>query len=274
MAVESSAVQGVQGGVSARGAVRLREVLRAARGRLRPQPHRRRRRRAAPPDPGRTAEHLALRRLPAARGRPSGTVGTARLARRPAGRLHAADSSRPPRRAARPARGLGQERRGEPDALVQGPRRLGRGRACARARLRDDRLRIDRQPRQLGRRARRRARPGLVRVHPLRPRGAEGARDGHLRDEARRRRRQLRRRQPPLHGAVRRARLGVREHQPASVLRRGLEDARVRDRRAARLGAAGPLHRADRLRLAVHENRPRLRGVDASSACSRASCRA
>ena len=52
--------------------------------------------------------------------------------------------------------------------------------------------------------------------------------------------------------------LGVREHQPAPVLRRGLQDARLRDRRAARLGAARPLRRADRLRLAVHEDRQGL----------------
>ena len=74
--------------------------------------------------------------------------------------------------------------------------------------------------------------------------------------------RQLRRRQPPLHRARRRARrLGVREHQHAPVLRRGLQDARLRDRRAARLGAAGPRRRPDRLRLAVHQGRARLRGV-------------
>ena len=59
----------------------------------------------------------------------------------------------------------------------------------------------------------------------------------------------------------RRARLGVRERQPAPLLRRGLEDAGVRDRRAARLGAARPLRRADRLGLAVHEDRQGLRGV-------------
>ena len=59
----------------------------------------------------------------------------------------------------------------------------------------------------------------------------------------------------------RRARLGVRERQHAPVLRRGLEDARLRGRRAARLGDARPLRRADRLGLAVHEDRPRLRGV-------------
>ena len=55
--------------------------------------------------------------------------------------------------------------------------------------------------------------------------------------------------------------LGVREHQHAPVLRRGLQDARVRDRRAARLGAPGPDRRPDRLRLAVHQDRPRLPGV-------------
>ena len=181
--------------------------------------------------------------------------------RRPAGRLHAADPRRPARRAPRPARGVGQERRGQPDALVQGPRRVGRRHARSRARLRDDRLRLDRQPRQLGGRARRGAGAGLLRLHPGRPGGAEGPRDRRLRHQGRRRGGQLRRRQPPLHGAVRRARVGVREHQPAPVLRRGLQDAGIRDRRAARLGAARPLRRADRLGLAVHEDRPRLRGV-------------
>ena len=86
-------------------------------------------------------------------------------------------------------------------------------------------------------------------------------------------RRQLRRRQPPLHRAVRREGLGVREHQPAALLRRGLQDARLRDRRAARLGAPRPLRRADRLRLAVHEDRRAASASGASWACSRASCR-
>ena len=53
-----------------------------------------------------------------------------RLASRvgPAGGLHAADPRRPAGAAARPARGVGQERRRQPDPLVQGPRRLGRRR--------------------------------------------------------------------------------------------------------------------------------------------------
>ena len=49
------------------------------------------------------------------------------------------------------------------------------------------------------------------------------------------------------------------ERQRAHVLRRGLEDARVRDRRAARLGGARPRGRADRQRLAAHQDPQGLR---------------
>ena len=44
------------------------------------------------------------------------------------------------------------------------------------------------------------------------------------------------------------AALGLRQRQPPPLLRRGLEDDRLRDRRAARLGAARPRRRPDRLR--------------------------
>ena len=73
-------------------------------------------------------------------------------------------------------------------------------------------------------------RGSIVRVHPLGPRGGEGARHRHLRDQHGGGERQLRRRQPPLHRARGRARLGVREHQHEAVLRRGVEDTRLRDR--------------------------------------------
>ena len=56
------------------------------------------------------------------------------------------------------------------------------------------------------------------------------------------------------------------------VLRRGLEDARLRDRRAARLRAARPGGRAGGVRLAVHEDRARLRGVDRGRPAARARC--
>ena len=52
--------------------------------------------------------------------------------------------------------------------------------------------------------------------------------------------------------------LGLRERERAPVLQRGLQDPGLRGRRAARLAPAGPLHRPDRLRLALHQDRPRL----------------
>ena len=117
---------------------------------------------------------------------------------------------------ARRAGGLGQERHRQPDALVQGPRG-GRGAGeGARARLRGRGVRLDRQPGQRGRRPRRRGRARVVRVHPVRPRGAEGARHGRLRHAPGGRARQLRRREPALHRALRRARLGVRERERAA----------------------------------------------------------
>ena len=108
---------------------------------------------------------------------------------------------------------------------------------------------------------------------PVQPRGAEAARHGRLRHQPRWRARQLRRRQPPLHPALRGAPVGVREREPAPVLRRGLEDARLRDGRAARLDASGPGRRADRVGLALHEDRARLHRVARRWASSPASCR-
>ena len=158
----------------------------------------RRRGRAQAPHPGGSAQPLALRGLPPARAR----------SRRAALHTGFTPLVRADRLAERLGlrRGLGQERDRQPDALLQGPRRLRRARPRGGARLRDDRLRLDGQPRQRRRRPRRRGRPALLRLHPLQPRGGEDPRDGRLRDQRGRRARQLRRRQPPLHRAVGRAR--------------------------------------------------------------------
>ena len=147
--------------------------------------------------------------------------------------------------------------------------------ARPRARLRHARLRLDRQPRQRGRRPGRRAGHAVLRLHPGRSRGAEDPRDRRLRHATSSKvARQLRRRQPPLHRGLRRAReLGVRERQHAPVLRRGLEDRRLRDRRAARLGAARPLRRADRVRARCSRRSPRASRSGPSSACSTATSR-
>ena len=149
-------------------------------------------------DPGRPARRSGAT--------PTSCRSTARPHDRARAGPDAAGPRRAARRAARPGRGLGQERRRQPDPLVQGPGRRRRARQGARARLRDGRLRLDRQPRQRGRRPRRRRRPRVLRLRPGRPRGAEDPRDRRLRHQPRRRRRQLRRRQPALHRALRRAR--------------------------------------------------------------------
>ena len=175
----------MQGGVPARGAVRVRAVLRAAGGRLRPQ-------RAGSRDVGElrrriqggTAEHLALRRLPAARRRSARALGPAGLARGAAGRLHAADPRRPARRAARPARGVGQERRRQPDPLVQGPRR--RRSPSARARELGFETIACASTGNLANSVAAHgggAGAGVLRLHPGRPRGAEGPRDRRLRHQ-------------------------------------------------------------------------------------------
>ena len=136
---------------------------------------------------------------------------------------------------------------------------VGRVVEGARVRLQGRRVRVDRQPRELGRRARRARGAAQLRVHPRQPRAGQDRHDRRVRRQRRRDRRQLRRRQP----AVRRARghvpVGVRQRERAHLLRRGIEDARVRDRRAARLGGARPRGRADRERLAAHQDPQGLR---------------
>ena len=85
--------------------------------------------------------------------------------------------------------------------------------------------------------------PGL-RLHPGRPRAGQGGSRAGLWRDGRPDRRHLRRRQPAVPRGGRRDRLGLRQHQPPPVLRRGLQDARLRDRRVARLALARRRRRA------------------------------
>ncbi len=66
---------------------------------------------------------------------------------------------------------------------------------------------------------------------------------------------------PPHGRALLRDALGLRQRRASRLLRRGLEDAWLRDRRAARLGAARRRRRADRLGRDVLEGEPGLRGA-------------
>ena len=123
-----------------------------------------------------------------------------------AGRLDAAAARRPPRRAPRPARGLDQERRREPDALLQGPRRRRR----AGARASSSASRRSRAPRRATSRTPSRRTPRRPGSSPTSssPRDLEEPKilaTGVYGTNARRHPRQLRRRQPPLHGGLRRA---------------------------------------------------------------------
>ena len=130
-----------------------------------------------------------------------------------------------------------------------------------RAGLQTRGLRLDRQPGQ--RVAAHAAAAGLrgLRLRPRRPRGAEGARD--------------RRSTAPTWsasaattttstGSARRSpsgRLGVRQRQPAAVLRRGLQVDGLRDRRAAGLGAARPRRRPMAGGSLISKIDKRLQGV-------------
>ena len=64
-----------------------------------------------------------------------------------------------------------------------------------------------------------------------------------------------------LLGDRRQVRLGVRQREPPPVLRRGVEELRLRDRRAARLAAAGARGRPDGGRLAGDQGRQGVRRV-------------
>ena len=137
----------------------LRVVLRPARGRLR---LRRDRRGDQPREDRRRARSSIWRYadLLPVDAQPGG---------RPRRRLHAARAGRPPRRRARPRRGVDQERhratRRTRSRTASSSVALSQG---ARVRLQGRGVRVDRQPRQLGRRARRARRAAQLRVHPRR----------------------------------------------------------------------------------------------------------
>ena len=147
---------------------------------------------------------------------------------RPGDRHDAAGARRPAGQAAGPQGGLGQERRRQPPvAVVQGSRRVGRGVEGDRVRHRHHRVRVDGQPGQRDRGAGGRRRAAGRHPDPVRPRGREGAGHQHLRRARGRRQRHVRRRQPAVLGDRGQVRLGVRQREPAPVLRRGLEELRA-----------------------------------------------
>ena len=168
------------------------------------------------------------------------------------------------------ARAVDQERDREPDALVQGPRRVRRARSCAWSSgsrpwpVRPPATSRTRSPRTP-------PLPGCRRTSSSPP-TSRRRRSSRPAPTARTSSRSAATTTPSTASAP-----SCRASAPWAfvnvnvrpVLRRGLQDARVRDRRAARLGAARPRGRADRLRLAVHQGRARLRGVHRRRAAQR-----
>ena len=235
----------VQGRLSGRGDLRLRQVSRAARAGVRL-------RRDSPDaraDRTPAEEPVALSRAAA---------DCRRAAYRLQLRVHAARPLHSAGRTARRRRALHQGRFGQPsDAVVQGSRRVGRRDARGRARVQGAGLRVHRQPGEQRRGARRPPRHRMLRVHSRQSRGREAARLGHLQPDDSRHQRQLRRCEPTVHAGGRSLRLGIREHQPALVLRRGREDDGLRDRRAARMALSAASRVAGRRRHAAAAHRPR-----------------
>ena len=101
-----------------------------------------------------------------------------------------------------------------------------------------DRVCVHRQRRHGGRLAGRQGRGRLLRLLPQPARGHEGPRLHGAGREGRPGRGQLRRSQPALPGTGGSDRHGLRQHHAAAVLRRGRQDGRLRDRRAARLAGS------------------------------------
>ena len=195
---------------------------------------------------------LALRR-PAPRRGPGGGTPRAGL-----------DAARPGAAAGRGARGrraLAQARHGEPDPLVQGPRRRG-GRAQGAGARASTTLSCSSTGNLAGAVAARAAAEGLEAAVfvPADLEPEKLARGRGVRADDLRRRRTLRPLLAALGRAVVRAAVGLRQRQPPLVLRRGLEDDRLRDRRAARLARARRRRDPDRLRCAVPQGRAGLRG--------------
>ena len=257
-------MQGMRHELPARRELRLRPVLRTARGHLRLLRRSTPPRRGARSRPARTRSGAMPTSCPSTRGpRDRARAG-----------LHAADPRRAPGRAAR--------RRARSRSRTTPPTRPTRSRTGSSA---------SRSPRRASSASRSSPAPrpatSRTRSPPMPPPRASSP-TSSCRPTSRSRRssrpastartliavrRQLRRRQPALHRAFRRAALGVRQRQPAPLLRGGLQDARLRDRRAARLRAAGPRRVPGRLGIAVHEDRRAASRSGSSSAWSRASCR-
>ena len=245
-----------------RGAARLRGLLRSARGRLRLRRHRARRCRA--------------RRSPSARATCGAIASCCRIDGEPTVGLNAGFT--PLVRAQRLGEALGHRDLWVKNDAVSHPTLSFKDRVVAVALSKAKELGFDTVAcASTGNLANSTAAnaaaggPALLRAHPARPRSGQGARHAGLRAAPRARRRHLRRRQPLVLGDRRPPPVGLRQRQHPPLLRRGLEDLRLRNPGAARLAHAGARGRADGVGLAA---RPRSASRSRSSPSSGSSRRA
>ena len=201
------------------------------------------------------APSTARSRAPSARDLavPRAAAGRRASGARSAGRLDAAAAGEPPRAEARASTSS--------SSRTTRATRASRSRTApwpiAAAKAVEFGIRRSPAPRPAtspGRRLRLRPRSGCRPTSSSRP-ISSGPRSIMRSPTARRscRSRHVRRRQPAVPPDRRRDRLGLRQHQPAAVLRRGQQDPRLRDRRVARLAGARCRRRADRVWSDVHK---------------------
>ena len=189
--------------------------------------------------------------------------------------LHAAGPREEPRRAPRPQEPLHQERLRQPDLVLQGSRRHGRGDA-RRASSASTTLACASTGNLAEQRLRPRRRAPACEAFVFIPRDLER---GKILGSERLRRRPS----SPSTATTTTSTASAREIGATStswafvninmrpVLRRGQQDARLRGRRAARLARARPRRRADGSRLALREDLEGPAGAGASSGSSTAS---
>ena len=178
----------------------------------------------------------------------------------------------PPRGGARAAEPVDQGRDEEPDALVQGSRRLGRADEGPGVRFGTVAWLQGNLAHAVAAHA---AASGLAAVtSSVRPGVREARRGRGLRRDAHRGGRNVRRRQPTVRRGLRRVSVGVRQREPARVLRRRVEDDRVRDGGAARVARARSRRGAHRIRRAADPHRQGVPGAAHGGAAGRGAGRA
>ena len=180
-----------------------------------------------------------------------------------------ADPGRPPGRGAGRRRAVDQERRGQlPDALVQGPRRR-RGAVARPCEFGFKTVGCASTGNLANSVAANAAAAGLEAyiLDPGRPGAGQDPR--HQRSTAPRSSRvdgHLRPGQPPLLADRLQVRLGLRQRQPPAVLRRGVEDDGLRDRRGPRLAAPAPRRLPDGRRQPDRQDPQGVQGARRRSA--------